>query len=111
MPTVFWSSLGFTFVERFPKGERLDALYCCLNILCGTVTNRLTDTAEDQRQRMVLHFDNATPHAAHHTADLTNHNRLTLAPPPPFAPDLVPSDFCLFGKLKTALMEVTFDIE
>jgi hypothetical protein len=33
------------------------------------------------------------------------------APQPPFSPDLAPSDFYLFGKLKTTLMELVFENE
>jgi hypothetical protein len=38
-------------------------------------------------------------------------HRMKRAPHPPFSPDLAPSDFYLFGKVKRALMSVTFDDE
>jgi hypothetical protein len=74
MLPVFWSPLGFALVEMLPRGACFDPLYFCLKILCGIVRNRPTDTAEDERRRMVLHFDNAIPYTAHHTTDYMNHN-------------------------------------
>jgi hypothetical protein len=56
----------------------------------------------------VLHFDHATPHTAKCTIDYLRADRLTRAPRPAFSPDLAPSDFYLFGKLKKALMGAAF---
>jgi hypothetical protein len=38
-------------------------------------------------------------------------NCLVRAPHPPFSPDLAPSDFYLFDKVKAVLMEATFEDE
>jgi hypothetical protein len=38
-------------------------------------------------------------------------HRMRRAPHPPFSPNLAPSDFCLFDKLKTALMGSAFKNE
>jgi hypothetical protein len=40
--------------------------------------------------------------------DYLRANGLTPAPHPAFSPDLEPSDFCLFGKLKMALIGAIF---
>jgi histone-lysine N-methyltransferase SETMAR len=109
MLTVFWSPLGFPLVEILPKGEPFNAGYFCLKILAGIVEHRPVETAEDMTREMVLHYDNAIPHTARLSSDYMNHNRLKRAPQPPFSPDLAPSDFYLFGKLKTALMGATFE--
>jgi hypothetical protein len=57
---------------------------------------------------MILHFDNATRHGTKCTIDSLKANRLTRAPHPVFSLDLAPSDFCLFGKLKMAMMSTGF---
>jgi histone-lysine N-methyltransferase SETMAR len=57
---------------------------------------------------MVVHFDNATPHTAKCTIDYLRANRLTRARHPAFSPDVAPSDFSLFAKLKIALMGAAF---
>jgi histone-lysine N-methyltransferase SETMAR len=71
--------------------------------------NRPLQTWEDQNRKMVLHFDNASPHTARSTIGYMNRNRLARASHLPFSPDLAPSDFYLFGKAKTAMMGTTFE--
>jgi histone-lysine N-methyltransferase SETMAR len=57
---------------------------------------------------MVMHFDNTTLYTTKCTIDYLRANRLTRAPHPAFSPDLAPSDFYLFGKLKMALIGAAF---
>jgi hypothetical protein len=56
----------------------------------------------------MMHFDNATPHTAKCTIDHLRANRLARGSHPAFSPDLTPSDFSVFGKLKMELMGVAF---
>ena len=51
-------------------------------------------------QRFVLHMDNAPIHTADTVKTCLAMYNIVLAPHPPYSPDLAPSDFCLFGKLK-----------
>jgi hypothetical protein len=60
---------------------------------------------------MVLHFDNASRHTARSIIKDMNRNHLVQGPHPSFSPNLSPSDFYLFGKVKTALMGVTLKDE
>jgi hypothetical protein len=64
MLTVFWSPLGFSFVEILPKEIHCDGRYFCSSILSMAGQNRPAATPEDTRRNMVLHFDNACPHTA-----------------------------------------------
>jgi hypothetical protein len=57
---------------------------------------------------MMVHFDNASPHAAKRKIDYMRVNRLMLASHSVFSPDLVPSEFYLFGKPKMASMGAAF---
>jgi histone-lysine N-methyltransferase SETMAR len=57
---------------------------------------------------MVVHFVHANPHAAKCRIDYLTVNRLTRVLHPAFSPDLAPSDFYVFGKLKMALMGAAF---
>jgi hypothetical protein len=41
----------------------------------------------------------------------SNSHQMRRAPQPPFSPALAPSDFYLFGKLKTTLMRSVFENE
>jgi hypothetical protein len=61
--------------------------------------------------KIVLHFDNATPHTAAVSMAFLDSHRMKRAPQPPFSADLAPSDFYLFGNLKTTLMGSVFENE
>jgi hypothetical protein len=39
MLTVFWSPLGFSFVEILPKGIHVDSQYFCSSVLSAIVQN------------------------------------------------------------------------
>ena len=49
---------------------------------------------------VVLLHDNARPHAARQTQELLKKFGWTVMPHPPYSPDLAPSDYHLFPKLK-----------
>jgi histone-lysine N-methyltransferase SETMAR len=108
MLTIFWSPLGFPLVQLLPKGHHFDADYFCSQIIREIDRIRPTETAEDAKRRLVLHFDNASPHTSTATQEFLHAHRMKRAPHPPFSPDLAPSDFYLFGKLKGALMGAEF---
>jgi hypothetical protein len=84
MLTVFWSPLGFSLVETLLKGIHFDSQSFCSSLLSAIEQNRLSETPEDRRRRMVIHFDNATPCTAKFTIDYLRANRLTRAPHPTF---------------------------
>ena len=52
---------------------------------------------------MLLLHDNARPHTANRTWAAIEKLGWTVLPHPPYSPDLAPSDFHLFGKLKESL--------
>jgi hypothetical protein len=51
---------------------------------------------------MLLH-DNARPHTAAHTVNTLRALKFEVLKHPPYSPDLVPSDFHLFGSMKEHL--------
>jgi histone-lysine N-methyltransferase SETMAR len=52
---------------------------------------------------VLLHHDNARPHAAAATIETIQKLNFELLPHPPYSPDLAPSDYHLFGSLKKSL--------
>ena len=56
----------------------------------------------------LLHHDNAPAHAALLTRRFLTDNNMTVVPHPPYSPDLAPSDFFLFPKLKMKLKRRRF---
>jgi histone-lysine N-methyltransferase SETMAR len=55
-----------------------------------------------------MHADEAPPHTAKVTLDLMECNAMKRARHPPYSPDLVPSDFPLFGHIKQFLRGYEF---
>ena len=56
-------------------------------------------------------MDNATPHRAKATLNFAQKNGLVFSPHPAFSPNLAPSDFYLFGKVKDAIKGMEFESE
>ena len=52
---------------------------------------------------ILLQYDNAKPHTSAATLDATAHLGFTVLPHPAYSPDLAPSDFQLFSKVKEEL--------
>jgi hypothetical protein len=58
--------------------------------------------------RLNVHLDNCRVHFSKVTEEFFNDNQIVHVPHPPYSPDLVPSDFWLFGRIKTALSGCNF---
>jgi hypothetical protein len=59
-------------------------------------------------KRLVIHMDNARPHITRKYRTFWKENRLRLAVHPPNSPDLAPSGFSLFGRIKHSLPGISF---
>jgi transposase len=53
----------------------------------------------------VLHHDNARPHTGCTVQEFLPRNKMAVVSHPPYLPDLAPSDFFLFPKMKIKLKE------
>jgi histone-lysine N-methyltransferase SETMAR len=51
----------------------------------------------------VLHHDNARPHEAYTVQEFLAKYKMAVVPHTPYSPDLAPSDFFLFPKMKLKL--------
>jgi histone-lysine N-methyltransferase SETMAR len=100
MITVFWSVQGFILVEPLPRGDRINARYFQDNILTP-----LQEKLKDQIAAgpVWLHYDNAPAHTARTTTALVARYGFHKMPHPPYSPDIAPSDFYLFARLKKLL--------
>jgi histone-lysine N-methyltransferase SETMAR len=56
----------------------------------------------------VLHFDNASPHKSHLTSSFLETYGIKSLAAPAYSPDLAPSDFFLFGYMKSLLKGTVF---
>jgi histone-lysine N-methyltransferase SETMAR len=97
--TIVWNPHGFRLVDGLPKGQKFNASYYIDNILQSLLESRSTGPGSG----LIIHADNARPHTAQRTLKFCRENRLEMAPHLPYSPDLAPSDFFLFGRVKHAL--------
>ena len=95
---MFFSTSGIHLIDFVPEGVKINSDY-----FCG-VLDRLDRALPYQRQGTVwLHMDNAKPHRAKKTQNKLKELGFSETPHPPYSPDLAPSDFWLFGRLKGSL--------
>lgn len=103
MISVFWDEDGLILVDYLPKGSTINSQY-----FCKLVNDDLRQHLKNRRRgklsmKPILQMDNATPHTAAVTKDLLAKLGWDVLPHPPYSPDLAPSDFHLFPRLKEPL--------
>jgi histone-lysine N-methyltransferase SETMAR len=93
----FSGSISSPFQKR---GENVNCeLYCEILVKLQDAIHR---KCPDQLARgVLLHHDNARPNTAQATQDRIEELQWELLEHPPYSPDFAPSDFHMFGSLKT----------
>lgn len=105
MLSIFWDHRGILLMEVLPKNMTVNADYYC------SLLDRLVFSIRDKRRRvkspiglnLYYQHDNARPHVARKTVAKLDELGFKVLLHPPYSPDLAPSDFYLFGPLKSAL--------
>jgi len=102
MATVFWDREGILLIEWLPEGRTINAQYYC------EILERLREKIKSERRGRitrgtVLQQDNARPHTCNATMDVIRRLGFELLPHPAYSPDLAPSDYWLFPKMKEPL--------
>ena len=103
MATVFWDRQGVLLVDFMPRNTTINA-----DAYCATL-RRLRKAIQNRRRGklsrgIVLIHDNARPHTARLTQTLLRDEfHWDTFDHPPYSPDLAPSDFHLFLKMKEHL--------
>jgi histone-lysine N-methyltransferase SETMAR len=102
MASVFWDAKGILFIDYLQKGKTIKGEYYA-NLL-----NRLKTAIAEKRpgmnkKKVLFHQDNAPVHSCTVAAQKIKELGFELVPHPPYSPDLAPSDFHLFPKLKIFL--------
>jgi hypothetical protein len=93
----------FTLWKPFQRGGKFSAQYYTNNIFIA-ISDWRRLAGERSPNKVWVHAGNARPHSAEVSTDFIALNRMKQARPPPDSPDLVPSDFFLFGYVKRKLM-------
>ncbi len=108
MLVVFWDSQGVVHCEFVPNGRGVNTDYY-LEVMC-TLRQRICQrrTARWRRNSFWIHHDGAPAHRADPVVQFLQQTRTHVLPHPPYSPDLTPSDFFLFARMKKNLCGVTF---
>ena len=97
--TIFWDSEGVVHTELLEQGNTVNS-------------TKYVNTLEKLKARLrrvrsekvsIIHHDNTRPHTSLETRTALDPLGLRTLPHPPYSPDLAPSDFFLFPKLKDYL--------
>lgn len=102
MASVFWDAHGIIFIDYLEKGKTINSDYYI------ALLERLKDEIAKKRpqlkkKKVLFHQDNAPCHTSKVTMAKLNELHFQLLPHPPYSPDLAPSDFYLFARLKQML--------
>jgi len=110
MATVFWDRKGVLLIDFMPPGTTINSdRYCdTLKKLRRAIQNRRRGRLSSGVR--LLH-DNARPHVSLQTQELLTNFGWTVIPHPPYSPDLAPSDYHLFPKLKEHLGGLRFNTD
>ena len=99
---MFWDAEGILFIDYFEKGKTITGEYY------SNLLTRLDEKIHEQRpgfqkKKTIFHQDNAPAHKSVLAMRKLRDLHYELLEHPPYSPDLAPSDFCLFPKLKLFL--------
>lgn len=102
MATIFWDSEGILLIDYLPKGTTMNGQYYA-NLL-GQAREAVVQKRRGKLARGVLFLqDNAPVHTARVARDALKATGFAEIDHPAYSPDLAPSDFFLFSKLKKEL--------
>jgi hypothetical protein len=93
---IAWNPLGFHILDTLSNGRTFDAECYRKNILTAQVPLHL----EVGEPELVTHADNAKAQTAPNSIPFCPENGLRPAMHRPYSPDLVLSDFVLFGHIR-----------
>ena len=102
MASVFWDADGILLIDYLQKGQSINGTYY------ASLLTQLREKIKIKRRRKLIkgvlfHQDNAPIHKSVIAMAAIHDCGFKLIEHPPYSPDLAPSYFHLFPKLKTAI--------
>jgi hypothetical protein len=107
MLPIVWNFSGFHVINVPLKGFKLNASLYVTHIFVPLSDWPRTQIGRTNR-KLWVHADNARPHTATVTLQFMQQNLMRRAPHPRHSPDLLLSNFCLFGSIKQLLSGCEF---
>jgi histone-lysine N-methyltransferase SETMAR len=100
MIVIFWGVSEVPVLSFLNRGEGMTAARFHEIVLKPLI--KLNESRPSDN-KLLLHWDNAPAHTAKVTKAVVRKEQLKILPQPPYSPDLSPSDFFLFGYVKSQL--------
>ena len=110
MVSIFFKSTGPLIIDCLDSGKTITAKYYRDKILGPARQAVIGERPTSGLKHMNILHDNAKPHVAKLVKEYLKSNGIIIIDHPPYSPDLAPSDFWLFDKIKTQLSDHT-DVE
>jgi len=102
MASVFWDAEGILFNDYLEKGKTITGEY--YSNLLTTLDKKIHEERPSlQKKKIIFHQDNAPTHKSVLALGKLRDLHYELLEHPPYSPDLAPSAFYLFPKLKLFL--------
>lgn len=111
MVTIFINGQGLQLIDVKPEKVKITSEYFIENILKKIEKLEIAEKAKTQRQRLMIHFDNAPSHSSKIVKDFLKISHLFKLDHPAYSPDLAPCDFGLFGTMKEYFEDKEFETE
>jgi hypothetical protein len=105
---IVWNPHGFYLIKVLEKGRKFNVGYDIAEIL-KPLSRWRSIAAAGNKQKLLVHADNARPHTAKLPTQYFNKNQMKSVPHPPYSHDLAPLDFYLFGDVKRCLAGLSFE--
>jgi histone-lysine N-methyltransferase SETMAR len=109
MLTVIWGGDDFYVIDLMNSQRSFNSEYFVNHILAPMVAKVFPRGRIPHTRRLQLHLENYRVHFSKDTEQFITENHIGHVPHPPYSPNLAPSDFWLFGHVKTSLVCQTFD--
>jgi [histone H3]-lysine36 N-dimethyltransferase SETMAR len=100
---IFFKTTGPVLVHRIDRGDNVNNDYYIHRCLTPLIQNVLAERPKSGTHAVKLHHDNARPHVHKNVYNFLKSNGITVIQQPPNSPDLAPSDFWLFDRIKLHL--------
>jgi histone-lysine N-methyltransferase SETMAR len=104
MLAVFWNPDGFHVVPIWPASHSFTAPWFIDQNLQPLIDKFFQNGRRPSSRKLVVHVDNAAPYNANMAQNFFGHSPPKTLPHPPYSPDISPSYFYRFGKIKTQLI-------
>ncbi len=109
MLVIFWDSQGIVMRRFFPQGHGINAAHYLTVMRDLRMCIRRRQHQFWLHNNWFLHHDNTPAHRSLLVRGFLQRNHTHLLEHPPYSPDLVPSDFWFFDRIKREIRGIHFD--